>query len=85
VKVVDVRINLVRGGVDRRGTLDVQRPRPCGRIEQHGDDHDADGERDLLDHGVNSLTGRTSTLPSRAGGIFAATWMASFRSRASIR
>jgi len=35
--------------------------------------------------GTSSRTGRTSTLPSRAGGIFAATWMASFRSRASIR
>ena len=29
--------------------------------------------------------GRTSTHPSRADGIFAATWMASFRSRASTR
>jgi serine/threonine protein kinase len=36
-------------------------------------------------YGTSSLTGRTSTLPSRAGGIFAATWIASFRSRASIR
>jgi hypothetical protein len=35
--------------------------------------------------GFNSLTGRTSTLPSRAGGIFAAAWIASFKSRASIR
>ena len=30
------------------------------------------------------LTGRTSTLPCRAEGIFDATWIASFRSRASI-
>ncbi len=29
--------------------------------------------------------GRTSMLPRRPIGIFAATWMASFRSRASIR
>ena len=29
--------------------------------------------------------GLTSMLPTRAGGIFAATWMASLRSRASIR
>ena len=36
-------------------------------------------------YGVSSLTGRTSTLPSRAGGIFAATRIASFRSLASIR
>jgi hypothetical protein len=28
--------------------------------------------------------GRTSMLPTLAGGIFAAIWMASFRSRASI-
>jgi len=34
---------------------------------------------------VNSMIGRTSTLPIRADGIFDATWMASFRSRASIR
>ena len=33
----------------------------------------------------SSLTGRTSMLPTRAGGIFAATWMASLRSLASIR
>jgi hypothetical protein len=33
----------------------------------------------------NSLTGRTSTLPTRAGGIFEANWMASFKSLASIR
>jgi hypothetical protein len=31
------------------------------------------------------MIGRTSMLPRRANGIFAATWMASFRSRASIR
>jgi len=30
------------------------------------------------------LIGRTSMLPGRAIGIFAATWMASFRSRASL-
>src|SRR5689334_24893662 len=29
-------------------------------------------------------TGRTSILPTRAGGIFEAIWMASFKSRASI-
>ena len=33
----------------------------------------------------NSLTGRTSTLPTRAGGIFDANWIASFKSLASIR
>lgn len=33
----------------------------------------------------NTMTGRTSTLPSRAEGILAATWMASFRSLASMR
>jgi hypothetical protein len=36
-------------------------------------------------YGVNSLIGRTSMLPSRAGGIFEATWIASFKSLASIR
>ena len=36
-------------------------------------------------YGVNSLMGRTSMLPSRAGGIFEATWIASFKSLASIR
>jgi len=41
--------------------------------------------RDVLDHGFSSRTGLTSMLPSRAGGIFAATWMASFKSAASIR
>jgi len=35
--------------------------------------------------GVNSMIGRTSMLPRRPGGIFEATWIASFRSRASIR
>ena len=35
--------------------------------------------------GSSSRTGRTSTLPSRAGGILAATWIASFKSLASIR
>jgi len=35
--------------------------------------------------GANSRIGRTSTLPRRADGIRAATWMASFRSRASMR
>ena len=34
---------------------------------------------------LNSRIGRTSTLPSRADGILEATWMASFRSRASMR
>ena len=34
---------------------------------------------------VVSMIGRTSTDPWRADGIFAATWIASFRSRASIR
>jgi hypothetical protein len=34
---------------------------------------------------VSSLTGRTSILPTRAGGICEASWMASFRSAASIR
>ena len=34
---------------------------------------------------LNSLTGRTSMLPVRAGGILPATWMASLRSRASTR
>ena len=33
----------------------------------------------------NSLMGRTSTLPTRAGGIFDANWIASFKSLASIR
>ena len=33
---------------------------------------------------LKSSIGRTSTLPSRADGIFEATWMASFRSLASI-
>ena len=33
----------------------------------------------------NSLTGRTSMLPMRAGGIFDANWIASFKSLASIR
>ena len=32
----------------------------------------------------NSLTGRTSMLPTRAGGILDAIWMASLRSPASI-
>ena len=36
-------------------------------------------------YGFNSLIGRTSMLPSRAGGIFEATWIASFKSLASIR
>jgi hypothetical protein len=36
-------------------------------------------------YGFNSLIGRTSTLPSRAGGIFEAAWIASFKSLASIR
>jgi CheY-like chemotaxis protein len=36
-------------------------------------------------YGSRSRTGRTSMLPSRAGGIFDATWMASLRSLASIR
>src|SRR5439155_23282700 len=35
--------------------------------------------------GLNSLIGRTSMLPSRAGGIFEATWIASFKSLASMR
>jgi hypothetical protein len=35
-------------------------------------------------HGRSSLIGRTSMLPRRANGIFAATWMVSFRSPASI-
>jgi hypothetical protein len=35
--------------------------------------------------GANSRTGRTSTLPWRADGIRAAGWIASFRSRASMR
>ena len=40
----------------------------------------------MLGYGcLNSLIGRTSTLPSRADGIFDATWIASFRSRASMR
>ena len=34
---------------------------------------------------VRSMIGRTSMHPRRAGGIFEATWMASFRSLASIR
>jgi hypothetical protein len=34
---------------------------------------------------VNSLTGRTSILPTRAGGICEAIWMASFMSAASIK
>ena len=33
----------------------------------------------------NSTTGRTSIVPSRAEGIREATWMASFRSLASMR
>ena len=33
----------------------------------------------------NSMIGRTSMLPMRDEGIFAATWIASFRSFASIR
>ena len=36
-------------------------------------------------YGSSSLIGRTSMLPSRAGGILDATWMASLRSLASIR
>ena len=34
---------------------------------------------------LKSTTGRTSTLPIRTDGIRDATWMASFRSLASIR
>jgi len=37
------------------------------------------------DQGRSSLTGRTSIVPSRAGGIFAAIWIASSRSAASTR
>ena len=36
-------------------------------------------------YGRSARTGRTSTLPSRIGGIFDAIWMASLRSVASIR
>src|SRR5439155_1190608 len=42
----------------------------------------------VLAHGycwLNTMIGRTSTLPKRADGIFAATWRASFRSRALMR
>ena len=43
------------------------------------------GTADSTGQTDNSLTGRTSTLPTLAGGIFAANWMASFKSLASIR
>ena len=44
-----------------------------------------DGVAHTVEVEVKSTTGRTSTLPVRAEGMREATWMASFRSLASIR
>ena len=51
----------------------------------HGGERNRQETRVLQVYGFNSLIGRTSMLPSRAGGIFEATWIASFKSLASIR
>ncbi len=57
---------------------------PCRRAPGRGP-----GNREVVPpvqlSGSSSRTGRTSMLPSRAGGIRAAIWIASFRSRASTR
>jgi hypothetical protein len=44
-----------------------------------------DGRQGRSYRDPKSMSGRTSTLPIRAGGIFEASRIASFRSRASIR
>src|SRR5215208_349074 len=80
-----VRELLIEGEAERREEIH--------RFFEIGDlDVDEDLARLCRSHGFScryrgssSRTGRTSMLPSRAGGILAATWIASFRSRASIR
>src|SRR5262249_60076437 len=59
------------------------RPRPI-RLVLHGDDHVISSIGVAQRDTYIAQIGRTSMLPMRADGIFAATWIASFRSRASI-
>lgn len=73
------------------GLIDPDEVGPAGKLltqaSRNSRTRDAtiDTGREFFCHGVKVLTGRTSMLPTRAGGIFAASWMASFRSLASIR
>ena len=81
-----------RPPLDRRRERIVHRL--LGEIEvaeetdQRGEDASRVGSIDGLDGGCYvfiSQIGRTSMLPQRAPGIFDATWIASLRSRASMR
>src|SRR5204863_9765007 len=71
-----------RAGLSRRIARVEALPRDCVRGKRQ--DAEQRDERRAC-HGTNSLTGRTSMLPSLAGGIFEAICSASFRSRASSR
>mgnify|MGYP003576441301 CR=1 FL=1 len=69
------------------GTRGIEKPRTRLRREV---DHALQQRMDLggggcVGQGCSSRTGRTSMLPTRAGGISAAIRIASFRSAASIR
>src|SRR5204863_9762569 len=72
VKVVDERKDFLRRRVDGGAALHMQRIRTRHSDQEHrGNRNDDDDENDF-DHTRSSLTGRTSTLPTRAGGILEA-------------
>ena len=70
MEVVDERKDFLRRRFDRRSAFDVKRVGPGQREEKNRDNQNHSDESDRFDefHTDSSLTGRTSMLPTRAGG-----------------